>query len=132
VLARRSSTKHSTQQSALTLKYWQNISYQLGGMNRLIRGHDNFSSLVQWVTFARECGAFLPPSPPITHQATVTDRHMAGVGHRGETAARKTNTDRVIMAEFISPKIETEIASKRNSVINRYLFVKRRISRSFS
>jgi len=30
-LARRSSTKHSTQQSALTLKYWQ----KLGGMNRL-------------------------------------------------------------------------------------------------
>ena len=34
VLARRSSTKYSTQQSALTLKYWQNASYhQLGGMN---------------------------------------------------------------------------------------------------
>jgi len=28
VLARRSSTKHSTQQSALTLKNWQNTSYQ--------------------------------------------------------------------------------------------------------
>jgi len=35
VLARRSSTKHSTQKSALTLKYWQNTSYQLDGMNRL-------------------------------------------------------------------------------------------------
>jgi len=35
VLAGRSSTKHSTQQSGLTLKYWQNASYQLGGMNRL-------------------------------------------------------------------------------------------------
>ena len=36
VLARRSSTKHSTQQSALTLQYWQNTSYLHGGMNRLI------------------------------------------------------------------------------------------------
>jgi len=35
VLARRSSTKHTTQQSAFTLKYWQNTSYQLGGINRL-------------------------------------------------------------------------------------------------
>jgi len=35
VLARRSSAKHSTQQSALTLNYWQNTSYQLCGMNRL-------------------------------------------------------------------------------------------------
>ena len=33
VLARRSSTNHSTQRSALTQKYWQNTSYQLGGMN---------------------------------------------------------------------------------------------------
>jgi len=33
VLARRSSTSHTTQQSALTQKYWQNTSYQLGGMN---------------------------------------------------------------------------------------------------
>ena len=33
VLARRSSTNHSTQHSALMQKYWQNTSYQLGGMN---------------------------------------------------------------------------------------------------
>jgi len=33
VLARRSSTNHCTQQSALTQKYWQNTSYQLCGMN---------------------------------------------------------------------------------------------------
>jgi len=32
-VARRSSTNHSTQQSALTQKYWQNTSYQLGRMN---------------------------------------------------------------------------------------------------
>jgi len=36
VLARRSSTNLSTQQSALMQKYWQNTSCQLGGVNNCL------------------------------------------------------------------------------------------------
>jgi len=61
------------------------------------------------VTFEREYDAFLPL---VTCLATVTDRHMAGVG---DLRARETNTDRVNMAlvsEFLSPKIE--LKSRQN------------------
>ena len=80
LLARRSSAKHSTQQSALTFKYWQNFSYQLGGMNRL---YAVMAISAHWFNICSHIweGVRRLSPPLVTCPATVTDRHMAGVGN---------------------------------------------------
>ena len=118
VLARRSSTKHGTQQSALTLKYWQNTSYQRGGMNRLyavmtISAHWCVCSHI-WERVRR-----LPP-PLVTCLATVTDRHMAGVGNLRVGNKYRPCKHGPCITIFVTQN-RSQIASKRNSVINRYL-----------
>jgi len=124
VLAWRSSTKHSTQQSALTPKYWQNTSYQRGGMNRLfavmtISGHwFNIYSQI-WEGVRR-----LSP-PLVTWLATVTDCHMAGLGNL-RVGNKYTPCKHGPCIRIFVTQNRTQIASKRNSLIYE------RISRSFS
>jgi len=119
VLTRRSSTNHSTQHSALTLKYLQNTSYQLAGMNRLyavmtISAHwFNICSRI-WERIRRLS------SPLVTCLATVTDRHMAGVGNLRPGNKYMPCKHGPCIRIFVAQD-RTQIASKQNSVINRYL-----------
>ena len=80
-LARRSSTKDSTQQSALTLKYWQNASYQLRGMNNWLYAVMTISA--HWFNICSHIWEGVRRLSPslVTCLATVTDGHMAGVGN---------------------------------------------------
>jgi len=119
VLARRFATKHSTQQSPLTLKYWQNTSYQRGGMNRF---YAVMTISAHWFNICSHIseGVRRLSLPLVTCLATVTDRRIAGVGNL-RVGNKRTPCKHGSCIRIFVTQNRTQIASERNSVINGYL-----------
>ena len=134
VLAWRSSTNHSTQQSALTQKYWQNTAIGLVewtiGFTRSLNNwflNNRFKQLALWprrswqfqligstfaVTFEREK---VPFSPLVTR---LCNSGWSPCGRGGDADRVKFNMSPILI--FVTQD-RTQIASKRNFVTNRYL-----------
>jgi len=109
VLAWCSSTKHSTQQSALTLKYWQNTSYHLGGINRL---YAVMTISAHWFSICSHISEGVRRLPPPWLRAK--QQWLIAIWQGWETCGSGTNTDRVNMA-FLSPKIELKSQQNETS-----------------
>jgi len=130
VLARCSSTKHSTQQSTLTLQYWPNTSYLRGGMNKL---YAVMTISAHWFNiFSHIWEGVRRLSPPlVTCLATVTDHQMAGVGNlRVGNKYRPRKHDPCIRI-FVNQD-RTQIASKPTFRDKRILSKSRDVSRVHS